>query len=208
MCIILAMINIAANVKTIKAEHGTSTTVPIISPNRPAKSEIITEVNIKGLNRRTKTSAIIMGKESIDINNITPTRRIVNTMHNATITVMVVEINVTGSPETWAKSLSKAQATICLNFHAKKTIRSKVKIENAQISPVLIVKIFPNKKVLSSGTYPGVINTNITPIAIPIAHITAMAESSRILCFFDNQSTPKEDPTANTDAMATGLIPK
>ncbi len=74
---------------TILAEHGTSTIAPTISPEILHTRDITTEANIMLLNRRKYISAAIIGSESIDMSNITPTRRIVSTMHTATSTVMV-----------------------------------------------------------------------------------------------------------------------
>ena len=51
-------------------------------------------------------------------------------------------------------------------------------------------------------------NTNSTPTAMPMAHMTAMAESSRTSRRRDIHSTATDEPTANTAAMATGFTPK
>ena len=79
---------------------------------------------------------------------------------------------------------------------------------NITMSELLIVKILPNRKLFSSGTYPGVINTNITPIAMPIAHITAIAESSLTLHRLDIASTSSDELTANTADISIGLTPR
>ena len=70
------------------------------------------------------------------------------------------------------------------------------------------VRTLPNRKLLSSGTYPGVRNTKSTPTAMPNAHTTAIAESSRTRKRRLIQSTPRLLPTANTAARATGLMPR
>jgi hypothetical protein len=70
------------------------------------------------------------------------------------------------------------------------------------------VNILPNRNELSSGTYPGVKNTNSTPIAMPTDHTTAIAESSRTRMRFDMQSTPSDDATAKTPAMIIGFTPR
>lgn len=76
------------------------------------------------------------------------------------------------------------------------------------ISPVVTVRMLPKRKEFSSGTYPGVRNTNSTPIAMPTAHITAMAESWRTLMRLLIHCTVSDEPTANNAAMAMGLTPR
>lgn len=68
-----------------------------------------------------------------------------------------------------------------------------------------MVSTLPNRNVLSSGTYPGVRNTNSTPMAIPSAQMTAIAESSRTRPRADSHSTPNDEHMANIAAMKIGL---
>lgn len=74
---------------TIIAEHGTSTNVPSNRPPTLQTTEIITDSNIMTRKRLENTSAVIIGIDSIDISSMTPTSRIVSTMHTAIITVIV-----------------------------------------------------------------------------------------------------------------------
>ena len=85
----------------------------------------------------------------------------------------------TGRPLTAAKSRSKATAAIVRRFHIKKAARSTAYAPNIHRSDGDTVRILPKRKALSSGTYPGVMNTKSTPKAMPSAHITAIAESWR-----------------------------
>ena len=87
-------------------------------------------------------------------------------------------------------------------------ISTAVNRRNAHRSLRVMVRMLPKRNELSSGTYPGVRNMNRVPTAIPIAHITAMAESSRTLWRAAIHWTPRDEPMANTAAIATGLIPK
>ena len=49
---------------------------------------------------------------------------------------------------------------------------------------------------------------NSVPIAIPMAHTTAMAESSRTLWRDDIHCTPSDEPTAKTAAISNGFQPR
>ena len=80
----------------MRAEHGTLMMVASRSPEREQISEIAIDSHIMELKRLTNASAVIWGSESIDISSITPTSRMVRTMHTATRTVMAVDMNVTG----------------------------------------------------------------------------------------------------------------
>ena len=142
------------------------------------------------------------------MSSITPTRRMVSTMQTATNTVIAYDTKRTGSFCTRAKSRSKATATICLNRHAKNVHSTSVNAAKTYMSVSFIVSMFPNRKLLSSGTYPGVRNTKSTPTAIPSDHTTAMAESSRRRIRCAIHSTPALEATAKTAAMAAGLNPR
>lgn len=74
---------------TIIAEHGTSTTVPTKRPATLQTSDTATDSCIIGRKRRRNTSAVIIGNDSIDISNITPTSLMVKTIHTAVNTVIV-----------------------------------------------------------------------------------------------------------------------
>ena len=111
---ILVMKNIAAKTATMRAEQGTFIATERKSPVSEPISEIATEASIMLLYLWKKFSAIICGRESIDISSIMPTSLIVKTIHSAIRTVIVSEMAVTGSPEMRAKSRSKATATIVL----------------------------------------------------------------------------------------------
>ncbi len=78
----------------------------------------------------------------------------------------------------------------------------------AHRSALEMVSTLPNRKLLSSGTYPGVRNTNRMPTAMPIAQMTAMAESSRTRPLTDISSTPSDEATANSAAVSTGFHPR
>lgn len=138
--------------RTMRAEQGTSITVARKSPARLQRSEMAIERNIMVLNLWQNVSAVICGRASIDISSITPTRRMVRTMHTATSTVIAVDMNMTGSCLTAAKSGSKAQITIFLKKDAMNMISTTVKMANARMSLLLIVRILPKRNVLSSGT--------------------------------------------------------
>ena len=58
------------------------------------------------------------------------------------------------------------------------------------------MRMFRTGKCLSSGTYPGVRNTNNVPSAIPSAHTTAIAESERTPQREELHSTAADDATA------------
>ena len=104
--------NITANKITIIAAHGTLIAAEINNPATPHTIEIIIDSNTIILNRGANISAIIWGNVSIDIKSIMPTRRIVSTIHTATMAVIKYEITFTGICDTRAKSLSKAHAII------------------------------------------------------------------------------------------------
>ena len=74
-------------------------------------------------------------------------------------------------------------------------------------SVVPIVRMLPNKNDDNSGTYPGVRNMKMVPNAMPNAHTTPMAESSRTLPLRASHSTPRAETMANTPAVRAGLKP-
>ena len=110
----------------MRAEQGTFIYADRNKPARDPVIPIAPEINIRCLKRLVKSSAINCGSESIDIKSIIPTSFIVRTMQSATRTVIIVVINVTGSPDTFAKSLSKATATIFLKNNAKNKASTSV----------------------------------------------------------------------------------
>lgn len=79
----------AAFISTMNAEQGTSATALRASPASEHTTDIAIASSIMGVKRRVNTSAVIMGIDIMAISSITPTRRIVSTMHIATSTVMV-----------------------------------------------------------------------------------------------------------------------
>ena len=89
----------------------------------------------------------------------------------------------------------------------KKKISATDTIERNHISPVEMVRIFPNRKADKSGVKPGAKKLKKIPSAIPSVQNTAMAESSRISCRLLSHSTPNADNTEKTAAASIGEIP-
>ena len=96
------------------AEQGTSIIAETISPARLHIIEMMIDAIIIGRKRCIDVSAIICGSEIMDIRSIMPTNLMVNTIQTATSTVMEYEMNLTGRPDTMAKSRSNAHAMILL----------------------------------------------------------------------------------------------
>lgn len=81
--------NAAARIITIIAEHGTSMAAPVISPAKQASRDMADESGISTLRRWENTSAVIIGRDIIDMSSMMPTSLMVNIMQTATNTVMV-----------------------------------------------------------------------------------------------------------------------
>ena len=71
-----------------------------------------------------------------------------------------------------------------------------------------MVSIDPKRKLIRFGVYPGVRNMNIIPAAIPNAHSTPMAESSRTLPVAMKRSSPKAEATEKSNAPKSGSNPR
>lgn len=193
---------------TIRAEQGTSMMAPIKRPVTELTREIIAEAIIIFLRSWQNVSAIIIGSDNIDIRSMMPTSRMVKTMHKAIMTVMMSSMAWVGSPAMRAKSRSKAHVTMVRNFSANRIISIAVYMANMIMSLSVTVSMLPKRNELSSGTYPGVRNTNRMPMAMPTAQITAIAESCLTFMWLLIQLTVSDDPTANRAAIAMGLAPK
>lgn len=135
----------AAISMTMTAEQGISIIELIKSPPRHVSRDTMALVAISGPMRWQKISATIIGSESMDISSITPTRRIVSTIHTATSTVIAVVTKRTGSPATRAKSGSKAQTMMRRHCHDTNAMSTAVYMAKDVMSVVLMVRMLPKE---------------------------------------------------------------
>ena len=90
---------------------------------------------------------------------------------------------------------------------AKKTMSNTDNPISIQISSIVMVRMFPNRKADKSGAKPGDKKLKMIPMAIPKVQNTAMAESSRMSFRLLSHSTPNAESTAKIAAERMGEMP-
>ena len=70
------------------------------------------------------------------------------------------------------------------------------------------VRMFPKRYPIRSDAYPGVMNTNMIPTAIPKDQTIPISESFRKPDFLDSASIPIAENVEKTAAPKIGLIPR
>ena len=128
-------------------------------------------------------------------------------MHTAVMTVMTVEIVPTGSPMTKAEIAVKGHSHYAAVEEREKSASTAVNRAKAHRSAREMVSTLPNRKLLSSGTYPGVKHKQD-------AHRHAYCPDDgygRVLAHpasDRHQLPPSDEATANSAAVSTGFHPK
>ena len=151
--------------------------------------------------------AVICGSVNNDITSTIPIILRHDTMVSAINIINVYSNSVTGRCCERANSLSKAIETIGFIKTEKNTANARLIMPSKVISPIVIVRMLPNRNDDSSGVNPGARKLNIIPTAMPKVQNTAMAESSLISLLLLNHSTPNADNTEKTAAVSSGDIP-
>lgn len=151
----------------------------------------------------TITTGIVSSESSITIPNVLMLSTIVIAMR---IIIMLL-IRVVGSRCEAAKLRSNAVYKIGRYSRASMSIRAMSKHASVNILAPVTISIFPNKKLIKFGAYPGVRKTNIMPIDMPSDHSTPVAASSLTRPFLLKNSMPNADPMAKTIAPKIGSAP-